>query len=137
MHEERPESSVQGLGCPSCGGTLDVAAGLRVVECPFCNTPLLAVHEVGIRRWSVAPELDAAAAREVVRGWLSKGLNRDRRLRREARQGEALLAFVPFFRTQAEAVGFALGTERRRRTVGAAGAPMRPGSTDGFPETAD
>ena len=112
------ESSVQGLSCPSCGGALDVSAGLRVVECSYCETPLLAISEVGIRRWSVRPELDAPAARKVARRWLSTGLNRDRRLRREAQQGEALLAFLPFFRMQTEAVGFALGTEERRRTVG-------------------
>ena len=118
MSEPVREPTVQGLTCPSCGGTLTVATGLRVVECSYCETPLLAVSEIGVRRWSVRPELDAPRAREVARQWLSKGWNRDRRLRREARQGEALLAFLPFFRMQADAVGFALGTEVRRRTVG-------------------
>jgi len=112
------ESSVQGLTCPSCGGTLDVAAGLRVVDCLYCETPLLAVSEVGIRRWSVSPKLDASRARQAARQWLSTGWSRDRRLRRDAVQGEALLAFLPFFRMQADAMGFALGTEVRRRTVG-------------------
>ena len=118
MSEKPQESSVQGLTCPSCGGALDVAAGLRVVECPYCETPLLAVSEVGVRRWSVRPELDVSQAREVARRWLSTGWSRDRRLGREAVQGEALLAFLPFFRMQSDAVGFALGTEERRRTVG-------------------
>ncbi len=118
MSEPLPESTVQGLGCPSCGGALDVSSGLRVVQCPYCETPLLAVSEIGIRRWSVRPELDASRARQVAREWLGRGWSRDRRLRREAIQGEALLAFLPFFRMQADAVGFALGTEERRRTVG-------------------
>jgi len=118
MSEEPREASVQGLTCPSCGGALEVAAGLRVVVCPYCETPLLAVSELGIRRWSVEPELDASRARDVARRWLSTGWSRDRRLRRDAQQGEALLAFLPFFRMQADAVGFALGTEVRRRTVG-------------------
>lgn len=118
MTETTRESSVQGLTCPSCGGTLDVATGLRVVECHFCETPLLAVSEIGIRRWSVRPELDTSQAREVAGRWLAKGWNRDRRLRRDAVQGEAILAFLPFFRMQADAVGFALGTEVRKRTVG-------------------
>lgn len=118
MTELTRESRVQGLTCPSCGGTLEVAAGLRVVVCPFCETPHLALSEVGIRRWSVTPKLDAPGARDAARGWLSTGMSRDRRLRREAVQGEAILAFLPFFRMQADVVGFALGTEVRRRTVG-------------------
>ena len=91
---------------------------MRVVVCPYCETPLLALSEVGLRRWSVAPKIDLAEARRVARDWLSQGWRRDRRLRREAVQGEALLAFLPFFRMQSDAVGFALGTEERRRTVG-------------------
>ena len=118
MSDKPREPSVQGLSCPSCGGALDVSAGLRVVECPYCETPLLAVSEVGVRRWSVRPELDATQARKVAREWLATGWSRDRRLRRDAEQGEALLAFLPFFRMQSDAVGFALGTEERRRTVG-------------------
>ena len=109
---------IEGLSCPSCAGALDVDAGLRVIVCPYCESTLLALSEVGLRRWSVRPRIDSAAAREVARQWLSKGWRRDRRLRREASQGEALLAFLPFFRMQADAVGFALGTEQRRRTVG-------------------
>jgi len=119
MSEALPrESRVQGLSCPSCAGALDVAAGLRVVVCPYCETSLLALSEIGLRRWAVRPRIDVAEAREVARRWLSTGWRRDRRLRHEAVQGEALLSFLPFFRMQAEAVGFALGTEERRRTVG-------------------
>jgi hypothetical protein len=112
------ESRVQGLSCPSCGGALEVAAGLRVVECPYCETPLLASSEIGIRRWAVEPKIGAERAREVAGKWLGTGWRRDRRLRDQARQGEAMLAFLPFFRMQADVVGFALGTEERRRTVG-------------------
>ena len=118
MNETPAESQVQGLTCPSCGGALDVAAGLRVVECPYCETPLLAASEVGLRRWAVEPDVDAIRARQAARDWLGKGWQRDRRLRNQAQQGEAILAFLPFFRMEADVVGFALGTEERRRTVG-------------------
>lgn len=118
MSTDGRESKVQGLTCPSCGGSLEVAAGLRIVVCPYCETPLLALSEVGIRRWSVRPELEAPEAREVAKRWLSSGWNRDRRLRQQAKQGEAMLAFLPFFRLQADVLGVALGTEQRRRTVG-------------------
>lgn len=109
---------VEGLTCPNCGGTLDVATGLRVVFCEFCRTPLLAASEVGIRRFAVQPMIGADRARTVAREWLGKGMRKDPKLRREARVAESLLCFLPFFRVQADCLGVALGTERRTRTVG-------------------
>jgi hypothetical protein len=113
-----PPARVTGLSCPSCGGALDVDAGVRVVVCPFCTTPLLATSELGLRRFAVEPRKDLEAARGCVREWLGSGWNKDRRLPREAELAEAYLSFLPFFRVQADLVGVALGTEERRRTVG-------------------
>ncbi|MFQ5528385.1 MAG: hypothetical protein ACE5GX_19290 [Thermoanaerobaculia bacterium] len=110
---------VEGLTCPNCGGTLDVASGLRVVFCEYCRTPLLVSSEVGIRRFAVEPRIGADRAREVARQWLVKGMRKDPKLRREAKLGETLLCFLPFFRVTADCLGVALGTELRRRTVGA------------------
>lgn len=109
---------VEGLTCPNCGGSLDVHAGLRVVVCDYCQTPLLVVSEVGSRRLAVEPKLNAAKALEEAREWLRKGWNRDRRLGGEARFGEAFLCFLPFYRVEADCLGIALGTEQRSRTVG-------------------
>lgn len=109
---------VRGLSCPNCSGALEIEAGLRVVSCPYCATPLLAVHEVGIRRYGIEPQVDAAKARRLAGQWLGTGVAKDPRLRKEAAIGEAFLCFLPFFRAQAECVGFALGTEERTRTVG-------------------
>ncbi len=119
--EEVPHSlssRVRGLSCPNCGGALEVDAGLRVVTCPFCGTPLLAVSEVGVRRLAVEPQIEAAKARDIARGWLATGISKDPKLRREAEIGEAFLSFLPFYRVEADCVGFALGTELRRRTTG-------------------
>ncbi|MGB3562823.1 MAG: hypothetical protein WBH85_05850 [Thermoanaerobaculia bacterium] len=114
----RLPARVRGLTCPSCGGALDVAAGLRVVLCPYCETRLLVLSEIGIRRLAVEPQIETVRAREIVQRWLGSGWNKDSRLRREARVGEAFLSFLPFFRVEADCLGFALGTEERRRTVG-------------------
>ncbi|MEE8137794.1 MAG: hypothetical protein V3T81_02820 [Thermoanaerobaculia bacterium] len=111
-------SRVRGLSCPSCGGALEFDAGLRVVTCPYCDTPLLAVHELGVRRLAVEPRLEAGKAREIARRWLTSGFNKSSRLKRDAWMGEAFLTFLPFFRVEADCIGFALGTERKRRTVG-------------------
>ncbi len=116
--EDGLSSRVTGLSCPNCGGTLEVDAGLRVVECPFCETPLLATSEVGIRRLAVEPQIDAEKARGIARQWLSKGIVKNPKLRTAARIGEAFLSFLPFYRVEADCVGFALGTEKRQRTTG-------------------
>ena len=113
-----PPARVTGLSCPSCGGALDVDAGVRVVVCPFCETPLLATSELGLRRFAVEPQKDLEEARTAVRAWLGSGWNKDRRLPREAEMAEGYLSFLPFFRLEADVVGVAVGTEERRRTVG-------------------
>ncbi len=114
----RLSSRVRGLGCPNCGGPLDVDSGLRVVTCPYCVTPLLALSEVGVRRFAVEPQIDAAASRKLARDWLGRGMHKDPALAKEAEVGEAFLTFLPFYRVEADCVGIALGTEERRRTVG-------------------
>jgi hypothetical protein len=114
----RLSESVRGLSCPNCGGGIRIATGLRVVECSFCATRLLVLSELGVRRFAVDPRIEAGRAREITRRWLTTGLNKDRRLGREAAIGEAFLSFLPFFRVQADCIGFALGTEQRRRVVG-------------------
>ncbi len=119
--EETPHAlskRVEGVSCPNCGGGLEVDTGLRVIECPYCETPFLVVSEPGVRRFAVEPRVEAERAREIARRWLGSGIAKDRRLRREARLAETFLCFLPFFRVEADAVGFALGTEERRRTVG-------------------
>jgi hypothetical protein len=76
------------------------------------------VGERGIRRFAVEPEVSADRAREATRAWWRKGWNKHRALPREAKTAEAFLCFLPFFRAEADAVGYAFGTEERTRTVG-------------------
>lgn len=75
-------------------------------------------NELGARRFAVDPRIGADRARAAARQWLSKGMRKDPKLRREARLAEALLCFLPFFRVRADCLGVALGTELRQRTVG-------------------
>ncbi|HEX2163407.1 MAG TPA: hypothetical protein VHM02_05615, partial [Thermoanaerobaculia bacterium] len=109
---------VTGVSCPSCGGALAVDSGARVVHCAFCSTGLLATARLGVRRFTVAVEIDAAAAAAATRRWLGSGIAKDPRLRAEAEIGDSYLAYLPFFRVAADVIGWALGTEERRRTVG-------------------
>lgn len=109
---------VEGLTCPNCAGALDIASGLRVVFCEYCRTPLLVTDEVGVRRFGIEPTIGADRARSVAKDWLSRGMRKDPKLRRQAVLAETLLCFLPFFRVQADCLGVALGTELRQRTVG-------------------
>ncbi len=109
---------VTGLSCPSCGGTLDVSPGTRVLTCPFCTTPLLALGYAGLARYAVRPKMSAEQAEGVVRKWWSKGWDKHPALGREAATAEAFLCFLPFFRAEADAMGYAFGVEQRTRTTG-------------------
>lgn len=115
---DRTGPKITGLSCASCGGPLEVEPGLRVLVCGYCDTPLLVTGPPGVRRLSVEPRVRSDEARETVRRWLGSGWTKDPRLEREGEVGEAFLCFLPFYRLQADAVGYALGTERRTRTVG-------------------
>lgn len=114
----RLPARVTGLSCPSCGGALEVDTGVRVVPCPYCDTPLLALSELGVRRFAVEPAVDLDWAREAARTWLASGWNKHRKLRTEAEMGEGYVCFLPFFRVEADVVAVALGTEERERTEG-------------------
>jgi len=111
-------AQVTGLSCPSCGGTLAVEPGLRAMVCSFCNTPLLITGELGIRRLAVEAEIPQDRAFSATRSWWTRGWNKDPRLKTEATTAEAFLCFLPFFRVEADAVGYAFGTERRTRGSG-------------------
>ncbi len=113
-----PTLEVAGLSCPKCGGALAAEEGERVVHCPFCQTPLLALGEVGEVRYGVEPTVSAAQARERAAEWLRSGWNKDRTLPAAAELQEPMLCFLPFFRVQADLVGYAFGTEQRTRTSG-------------------
>lgn len=116
---DRPaERKITHLSCPNCGGALEVADGLRVAHCPYCDTPLLALGELGVRRFSIEPRVGASEAQEKTRQWWRRGFNKDRRLTAQAKTAETFLCFLPFFRIEADILGYALGTERRTRRVG-------------------
>ena len=115
---------VQGLSCPKCGGAVEADAGQRVVTCPFCETALLALGDLGVRRFSLSPKIDAGTARERAKAWLSSGFNKDPGLKSGAEMGDAMLVYLPFFRVQADVIGCVLGVEEHtegsgnnRRTV--------------------
>lgn len=115
-----PQSTprVTGLSCPSCGGALAVDGGERVLTCPYCSAQLLALGEVGTRRLAVEPKTLGTQALETVRRWWGQGFRKHPALAKAAEASEAVLCFVPFYRAESDAVGFAFGVEERTRRVG-------------------
>lgn len=106
------------IGCPACGGSLDVAEGRTVVTCRYCATNLAALGEPGVARFMVLDRVPAEAAEATVRAWLARGWRKDSALGREAELTERFLAFFPFVRARCDVVGWVLGRERQRRRRG-------------------
>ncbi|MFI5339600.1 MAG: hypothetical protein ACHQ7N_07160 [Candidatus Methylomirabilales bacterium] len=91
------------LGCPSCGGTLSLAEGQRVVTCRYCGGESLALIPDTVPRYVVALGISreaalAAAQQFLLRPTLSRTLH--------ARIQEVSLCYVPFY----EFTGTRLGT---------------------------
>lgn len=106
-----PERS-QGLVCPNCSGTVPVAEGARIVQCPYCNLHSLVQGERGVRRWQVPRQVDRARAEAGVRGFLT-GMRKARDLSRSATIDELMLAYLPFWRVEATVAGWLFGRVRK------------------------
>jgi len=106
-----------GLGCASCGGSLELQEGHTNLRCQYCGTPLAVVGRRGVVRLMVLARVDRQQAETAVAGWFRGGIRKEPALRREAGIEEMLLAWFPFVRARADIVGWLLGTvtERRKR----------------------
>ncbi len=102
----------QGLVCPNCSGTVPVAEGARIVQCPYCNLHSLVQGERGVRRWQVPRQVDRARAEAGVRGFLT-GMRKARDLSRTATIDELMLAYLPFWRVEATVAGWLFGRVRK------------------------
>ncbi len=102
----------QGLVCPNCSGTVPVAEGVRIVQCPYCNLHSLVQGERGVRRWQVPRQVDRARAEASVRSFLS-GMRKARDLSQSAQIQEMLLAYLPFWRVEGTVAGWLFGRVRK------------------------
>ena len=108
----RVQERSQGLVCPNCSGTVPVAEGARIVQCPYCNLHSLVQGERGVRRWQVPRQVDRARAEAGVRGFLS-GMRKARDLSRAASIDELMLTYLPFWRVEATVAGWLFGRVRK------------------------
>ncbi|MCX5736379.1 MAG: hypothetical protein NTW68_19020 [candidate division NC10 bacterium] len=99
------------LGCPSCGGTLSLAEGERIVACRYCGSRSLVlvpdatpryVLSLGVSRDEAAAAAQAALQRSGV----------PRVLRERVRFKDILLCYIPFYESSAIRLGTVFLRER-------------------------
>ena len=101
------------LGCPSCGGTLSLAEGERIVACRYCGSRSLVlvpdatpryVLSLGVSRDEAAAAAQAALQRSGV----------PRVLRERVRFKDILLCYIPFYESSAVRLGTVFLRERMK-----------------------
>lgn len=100
------------LGCPSCGGTLSLAEGQRVVLCRYCSAESLVLIPGAVPRYVVSLRVPQEAAREIAQQFL-RGPALPRAVRQRGRIQDVSLCYVPFY----EFTGTRLGTFFLRETA--------------------
>lgn len=84
------------LHCAQCGARLDVAADIRVLACPYCDSALAVDAEGLVFREILAPTVEPRAVPDHLRRFLSSPAT-VADLDREARIGEPGLELFPFW----------------------------------------
>ncbi len=108
-------STLHHLGCESCGSTLGVRDGQRLVRCTHCNSEYLALIPGFIPRFLVHPALDESRAQGVAKAAL-RHAEVDRGFAADAKVGRAQLYWVPFY----EVDGLQVSTYVEKRAGGRA-----------------
>lgn len=97
-----------GLICPTCSGVVPVVEGMRIVQCPFCQTHSLVQGDRGVQRWQIRRRVDRAEAEAALRDFLT-GARKARDLRQQAEVREVMLAYLPFWSVDATVAGWMFG----------------------------
>jgi len=100
------------LGCPSCGGTLSLAEGQRVVSCRYCGAESLVLVPDAVPRYVVSLRVPREAARDIAQQFLRRPAL-PHAVRRRGRIQDLSLCYIPFY----EFTGTRLGTFFLRETV--------------------
>ena len=98
------EPAVRALGCPHCGGALEISEGAALVRCSYCGGAFLARTRGGTIRFlapaRVAPEIAERTVRELLRA-----PERPSDLATRATRVATELFYVPFWRFRATFIG--------------------------------
>src|SRR5262245_10926617 len=98
------QPEVRAIGCPQCGGALEISEGAALVRCAYCSGAFLARTRGGTIRFlapaRVAPEVAEATVRELLRA-----PERPSDLATSATRVATELFYVPFWRFRATFIG--------------------------------
>lgn len=93
------------LGCPSCGGTLSLAEGQRLVACQYCGGESLVSVPGAVPRYVVRQGITQEEGRAAAQSFFAEPIL-PRELRERGRIQAVSLCYVPFY----EFTGTRLGT---------------------------
>lgn len=96
------------MNCPNCGGSLNVAEGVKFTSCPYCSAVLSVEGDGGVNRITFRNKVDRDQAIGEVRRWWKGGF-KARDLRRRGEITECYPIYVPFWRLRARAAGWVCG----------------------------
>ena len=104
-------ASARGLGKATARMFADHGARVAILDLDEGKAQAAAAEAGVAAHWIYkADDKSDATPQRRAREWLSKGVAKDPRLKKDGKVGEAFLCFLPFFRVQADCIGFALGT---------------------------
>lgn len=112
----KKEKVIKGITCPSCSGELDIAEGIRSLNCKYCGSLLVAKGSGSSMRFYVPKKLNRNDAINKAMNWLGSGLAKAKGLKQNSKVTEAFLAYIPYWRVTADIVGWVFGQEKRTRT---------------------
>jgi hypothetical protein len=104
---------VQGLSCPSCGGSVPLSEGVRITACAACGSALLAQGDLGHPSYAVPLRADRQAVLANLSTWWRE-MDKARDLASAARVKEAFPVFVPVWRVTGRVIGWVLGEQQKK-----------------------
>jgi predicted RNA-binding Zn-ribbon protein involved in translation (DUF1610 family) len=111
------EKVLKGITCPACAGELDLREGIKTFNCKYCGTLLLTRGVEGVVKYFVPRKIQRNIAIQNMFNWLGKGLAKARGLKNQAKLDDAFLVYIPYWRVNADVIGWVFGKERRTQTV--------------------
>jgi predicted RNA-binding Zn-ribbon protein involved in translation (DUF1610 family) len=106
------DNALQGLACPSCGGTVVIPEGQVLVICPSCGQRAVVSGDRGVMRYQVPLRVDRAKAEEALRGFLGSNMQIAAGLRRTAQISESFLVHLPFWSAWGRGAAWTFGQEK-------------------------
>ncbi len=107
------ETVLRGVSCPSCAGSLEITQGTTLLNCQFCGASLMVIGDRGLPRYYVPIRITKEQVLEKVHAWFRK-IDKDPKLRKEAKITEMFPVFIPFWRINAKVIGWVLGDVKKR-----------------------